>query len=98
MSFYAWIYAIGNENYEVHDRNKELLKLEDYHTMKEILNLHNSLMTNLYSEAMIYGIQFKSRGIQFKENRLAFEINKNDNRLCNPLNSNFNNWYTRFMV
>jgi hypothetical protein len=102
VSLYAWIYAIKNENYEVkkkkfkinEEEEKDYLKEEDYYTMNEILNLHNSLMTNIYSEAMIYGIQFKSRGIPFKENRLAFEINKNDHRLCNPLNRNFNNWYS----
>jgi hypothetical protein len=68
--------------------------LKEYETMVEILDLHKSLMSNIYSEAVIYGKQFKSRGIEYKETTLAYyEANSNKYRVCNPLNKLINNWY-----
>ena len=98
VTFYVWIYTVHNndKNYKIHEDAYQFLEIYyDFVTIEEILNLHRSLMNNLFSEAVIYGILFKSRGIKYKENELAINTsinNSNDLTNCNPLNDLSKHW------
>ena len=92
-SFYVWIYSFINTVNEYVPDPKNItkyLKIEkDYITCLEILDLHKTILQNIYSEANIYGKTFKSRGIEYKENSLSLEetgIFDNFNVCNNQLN------------
>jgi hypothetical protein len=67
-NFYKWIKLIYTDKMKITKEAKDILVWEkDFITMKEILNLRKTLKNNLYKEAIIYGLRFKSRGVPWKE-------------------------------
>ena len=69
ITFYGWIWYVKKLKHIIHVKAINEINENDYYTMDEILNLHLTLMDNIYLNALIYGQKFKSRGIDFKENR-----------------------------
>jgi hypothetical protein len=90
VTFYGWIWYVGKLKYPINITAKNEIDICDYHTMDEILNLHKTLMDNIYLNALIYGQKFKSRGIDFKENR---DYNSMDGLHSNIFNDLDLNWH-----